>query len=491
MSLAETYCKISGRRVEDMGGMVVSDNLSSPSSPSSPSSTSSPEKLNAALTLAAAEKAKLSNTMAEAEVVLETVNRSLNSTLGEDDREDSEIADEMGESNIAVYEVGGANEIDEDFVVEQDGGAKEKKDGGARAQVEDVLEEASHGMSDENNAAAGVVVVDGVLPPASTFALIEDDCPAGRDSAVPGSSSMVKAEAKSTVQDLKSSTAVDAYAKEIEIAGGKDLQYDAKGSIASDRAHVIAEKPAASSIDASGIHGQHTAEKRRKPQVVFVLGGPGVGKGTQCANIVKKYGWCHLSAGDLLRAERANASAEADLINSCIKEGKLVPVEITVKLLLAAMQQSKTQSFLLDGFPRSIDNYEGWCAAVGDQADVACCLFYECGQGELERRLLDRGKTSGRDDDNIQSIKKRFITFMNETSPIVEVCVCVFVCARARGRVRVCCGMSWHALMEVKREHARTHACARALSYVLSLSHTCSFFPPDLRESRKAANYQR
>jgi UMP-CMP kinase len=369
------------------------------------------------LTLAATEKAKLGNTMAEAEAVLETVNRSLNSTLGEDDREDSGIADEMGESNIALYEVGTANEIDEDFdhyMLEEDGGGKEKKGGVARVQVEDVLEEASHGMSDANNAAAGVVVVDGLLPPASTFALIEDQS-GGK------SHSMVKAEGKATVQDLKSSTAVDVYAKEIEIAGAKDLQFDA-----------------------------NTAEKRRKPQVVFVLGGPGVGKGTQCANIVKKYGWCHLSAGDLLRAERATASADADLINSCIKEGKLVPVEITVKLLLAAMQQSKTQSFLLDGFPRSIDNYEGWCAAVGDQADVACCLFYECGLGELERRLLDRGKTSGRDDDNIQSIKKRFITFMNETSPIVEVCVCVCVCGCARGRVRVCCGMSGHALMQVK-----------------------------------------
>lgn len=54
-----------------------------------------------------------------------------------------------------------------------------------------------------------------------------------------------------------------------------------------------------------------------KPKVVFVLGGPGAGKGTQCANIVKEFGWCHLSAGDLLRAERASGSADADLINTC------------------------------------------------------------------------------------------------------------------------------------------------------------------------------
>lgn len=54
-----------------------------------------------------------------------------------------------------------------------------------------------------------------------------------------------------------------------------------------------------------------------KPRVVFVLGGPGAGKGTQCAKIVEEFGWCHLSAGDLLREERKSGSADADLINTC------------------------------------------------------------------------------------------------------------------------------------------------------------------------------
>jgi UMP-CMP kinase len=148
----------------------------------------------------------------------------------------------------------------------------------------------------------------------------------------------------------------------------------------------------------------------------------------------------------LLRAERAKeGSADAHLINSYIKEGKIVPVEITVKLLLKAMQHSETKSFLVDGFPRSLDNYEGWCEVVGDQADVVCCLLYECGQAELERRLLDRGKTSGRDDDNIESIKKRFVTFMNDTSPVVEVRV------RARAVSVFGCGMF---LAIFKKTHA-------------------------------------
>lgn len=64
------------------------------------------------------------------------------------------------------------------------------------------------------------------------------------------------------------------------------------------------------------------------PIVVFVLGGPGSGKGTNCARIVSKFGYVHLSAGDLLREERASGSALADMINTFIKEGKIVPAEV-------------------------------------------------------------------------------------------------------------------------------------------------------------------
>jgi UMP-CMP kinase len=63
-------------------------------------------------------------------------------------------------------------------------------------------------------------------------------------------------------------------------------------------------------------------------QVVFVLGGPGSGKGTQCASIVRQYGYVHLSAGDLLREERSSGSALAEMINTCIKEGRIVPGEV-------------------------------------------------------------------------------------------------------------------------------------------------------------------
>jgi hypothetical protein len=74
-------------------------------------------------------------------------------------------------------------------------------------------------------------------------------------------------------------------------------------------------------------------------------GGPG--KGTQCERIVRDFGFKHISAGDCLRDEQATGSADAELINTCIKEGRIVPVEITVKLLIKAMRDS--DRVLVDG----------------------------------------------------------------------------------------------------------------------------------------------
>lgn len=118
-----------------------------------------------------------------------------------------------------------------------------------------------------------------------------------------------------------------------------------------------------------------------KPQVVFVLGGPGAGKGTQCSNIVSKFGFVHLSAGDLLRAECSKPdSAFGDLINSHIKNGTIVPVEITCKLIQNAMEVSTANQFLIDGFPRNKDNMNGWNTTIGDQVDLLFVLFLDCSE---------------------------------------------------------------------------------------------------------------
>ncbi|CAE8674951.1 unnamed protein product [Polarella glacialis] len=160
-----------------------------------------------------------------------------------------------------------------------------------------------------------------------------------------------------------------------------------------------------------------------KPQVVFVLGGPGAGKGTQCAKLVETFGYHHLSAGDLLREEKTREGSEhGELINTYIREGKVVPSEITVKLLEKAMKGLEWEggNFLVDGFPRSFENLSAWEKVLGDTVNVRLCLFFDCSEEEMEIRLLERGKTSGRSDDNIESIRKRFHTFKDESMPVVD-----------------------------------------------------------------------
>ncbi|XP_028988349.1 UMP-CMP kinase [Betta splendens] len=163
-----------------------------------------------------------------------------------------------------------------------------------------------------------------------------------------------------------------------------------------------------------------------KPQVVFVLGGPGAGKGTQCSKIVESYNYTHLSAGDLLRAERAREGSEfGQLIASYIKEGKIVPVEITINLLRKAMEETikgdeKKFRFLIDGFPRNEDNLQGWNSVMDGKADVKFVLFFDCGNEVCIDRCLERGKSSGRTDDNRESLEKRIQTYSQSTRPIIE-----------------------------------------------------------------------
>lgn len=191
-----------------------------------------------------------------------------------------------------------------------------------------------------------------------------------------------------------------------------------------------------------------------KPKVVFVLGAPGSGKGTQCARIVEQFGYVHLSAGDLLRAERNRPGSElAEMIEESIKAARIIPVAVTCSLLDIAMtEQMKVtckqlaksvgavallhtklieihvslgsqcdatkNKFLIDGFPRNQDNLDGWLDKMSDKTDLQFVLFFECPDSVCIDRCLSRG--TGRVDDNMDSLKKRFDVFHNESLPIVD-----------------------------------------------------------------------
>jgi len=160
---------------------------------------------------------------------------------------------------------------------------------------------------------------------------------------------------------------------------------------------------------------------KKDTTVVFVLGGPGAGKGTQCAKLVEEFGFVHLSAGDLLRDERNRAGSQyGELIHNHIKEGKIVPMEITIALLENAMGEEKKRGhhrFLVDGFPRKIDQGQKFEETVCEAEFV---LYFDCPEAEMERRLVKRGESSGRVDDNIESIRKRFKTFVSDSMPVID-----------------------------------------------------------------------
>ena len=172
-----------------------------------------------------------------------------------------------------------------------------------------------------------------------------------------------------------------------------------------DEGTEAVEEPAASgggAPDSSGV----PADAR----VVFVLGGPGSGKGTQCERLIQKYGVKHLSAGDLLRAEVASGSAVGEECQALMKE-------VTLGLIRKAMAQAEQKTFIIDGFPRAVDQGEAFEAAIKPCEFV---LFLDCPKETMQERLLKRGETSGRADDNLETIAKRFDTFMEVSMPVMD-----------------------------------------------------------------------
>jgi len=164
-----------------------------------------------------------------------------------------------------------------------------------------------------------------------------------------------------------------------------------------------------------------TTKKKKKKMseestVIFVLGGPGSGKGTQCAKIVDSFGYVHFSAGDLLRQFVRSGTKEGNECAEMMQQGKIVPSSVTVNLLKTAMKESGQSKFLIDGFPRNLENRDTFLSVVGH--DCTFVLFFDCPEDVLEKRLL--GRAEGRADDNIETIKKRFKTYQDQTMPVIE-----------------------------------------------------------------------
>ncbi|MDP2437999.1 MAG: nucleoside monophosphate kinase [archaeon] len=163
-----------------------------------------------------------------------------------------------------------------------------------------------------------------------------------------------------------------------------------------------------------------------RSRVIFVLGGPGSGKGTVCGALSEKHGWPHYSAGDLLRAEAASAetSALGATIQSYISVGKIVPPELLMDLLKTSMLRSLAAHpggerlvFLIDGFPRSLAQASQFESSV---CPASAVLYIECDKDTMLSRCLQRGADTGRADDNRETLLVRHQQFVDVTFPVLQ-----------------------------------------------------------------------
>jgi len=148
--------------------------------------------------------------------------------------------------------------------------------------------------------------------------------------------------------------------------------------------------------------------------IVWVLGGPGSGKGTQCEKIVEEYGFTHLSSGALLRAEVASGSDRGQELAPIIANGQLVPLATVLELVKETMLKSLPYSkgFLIDGYPRDVAQGEEFEKTISPCKQI---IYFELSDETMTSRLLKRGRT----DDNAQTISKRLNSFHKKSKPVI------------------------------------------------------------------------
>lgn len=155
---------------------------------------------------------------------------------------------------------------------------------------------------------------------------------------------------------------------------------------------------------------------------IILCGAPGSGKGTQSALISEKYGLQHLSTGDVLRAEIATGSELGKKINSLISEGNLVPDEMMYGVIdnYLASLPADCKGTIFDGYPRTVAQAEALTELLKKYNMEAIMIDLMVDEQLLIQRLIERGKVSGRADDNLNTIRHRIAVYHNQTEPIAH-----------------------------------------------------------------------
>jgi len=155
---------------------------------------------------------------------------------------------------------------------------------------------------------------------------------------------------------------------------------------------------------------------------VVIFGAPGSGKGTQSELIIKEFGLDHISTGDVLRAEIKAGSELGKTAAKYIEEGQLVPDELIIDIFANVLDSKKnSKGVIFDGFPRTIPQAKALKTMLNERGqDVSVMINLNVDEDELINRLLERGKVSGRSDDNLETIKSRLEVYHNQTAPLAE-----------------------------------------------------------------------
>jgi adenylate kinase len=156
---------------------------------------------------------------------------------------------------------------------------------------------------------------------------------------------------------------------------------------------------------------------------LILFGPPGSGKGTQAAKLIDKYNLLHISTGDLFRYELTHNTPLGEEARSYMNKGMLVPDSVTIGMLRNKVEANPdVKGYIFDGFPRTTPQAEALDALLSEKGDtISGLIALEVNEEEIVQRILNRGKTSGRADDNDEAIiRKRIAVYLAETATVYD-----------------------------------------------------------------------
>ncbi|WP_420385092.1 adenylate kinase [Roseivirga sp.] len=154
---------------------------------------------------------------------------------------------------------------------------------------------------------------------------------------------------------------------------------------------------------------------------IVLFGPPGAGKGTQSEKIIDTFGLKHISTGDLFRKHLGEGTELGKKAQSYMDNGKLVPDDVVIGMVEDFLNANTgAKGFIFDGFPRTVAQAEALDELLGNHnTQINSMIMLDVPQDELKKRLLERGKTSGRaDDQNEEKINVRIQEYLNKTLPV-------------------------------------------------------------------------